>query len=416
MNSPLTAGIIAFLKNKRVVEKIAKGIAASFLGVLMMACSGCGGGGDERPATMPPPQQTPTTMPIDLSQFHTCAAVSCQTETVAALNLNTPVWSSPIVKDEPVMPDAAPSQLWRAPIEILAVRNRQTGETYSPGDDYTTDAEGRLVIPAGSHIPLVPADFVNTVAPGTPAIFQPVTKDGKPLRIASDYQLHQIAVTYQAGVTLPDPIQLGSIPVSAAKIAGNQPIAVTFYWDSITAGSDSSKTIGLAPNQPGWVDLLASTMGDQYRWRNPSVPGWGSGQLAENIDTKVNTTASDLVVLAQGMNDAVAAISADTFESNIRAEIARIRMKAPATEILLVSSWLANVQWKPVDMALLEGYRSALIRISSDTAGVAMADMTAMSTAVLRAKEYEDVTSNGVNHPNDWMYMVYAQVVREAIR
>jgi predicted GH43/DUF377 family glycosyl hydrolase/lysophospholipase L1-like esterase len=40
-----TSGIIAFFKNTKAKENMARGIIASFLGMLVVACSGCGGGG-----------------------------------------------------------------------------------------------------------------------------------------------------------------------------------------------------------------------------------------------------------------------------------------------------------------------------------------------------------------------------------
>lgn len=39
------SGMIAAFKNKKAKEQMARGVIASFLGVFVMACSGCGGGG-----------------------------------------------------------------------------------------------------------------------------------------------------------------------------------------------------------------------------------------------------------------------------------------------------------------------------------------------------------------------------------
>jgi hypothetical protein len=127
----------------------------------------------------------------------------------------------------------------------------------------------------------------------------------------------------------------------------------------------------------------------------------------------VNTSASDLVVLAFGQNGG----GSDTeYEANTRAMITAIRAKAPATEILLVAPWLGNGEWVLKDTSLWPGYRSALWRIAHDTAGVAVADMTTLSTSVLIRKTYYDITSNGANHPGDFMHVAYAQVVKAAIR
>ena len=319
-----------------------------------------------------------------------------------------------------MLPRGNPVNLWRVPYEILTVRNRQTGQIYAYGTDWSTNTSGQLTFPAGSAVPMVAADFPYHANPAADPIWQPFTKSCGPLFISSTYQEHQIAVTYRPSVQGPLLPQLGTIPVAAAKIAGRNPISVTFYGDSITTGADSTDVMGIAPHQPGWVDLLAAMLsngGDgAYHWRNVSEAGWTSGTAADNVDGHVNTTASDLVVLAFGMNDAAGAVPAATFESNLRAMISNIRSHAPATEFLLVAPWLGNDEWRPMDNQRLLGYRTAMIHIGGDTAGVAVADMTTMASSVLATKNYYDVTSNGVNHPVDFMHVAYAQVVARAIR
>ncbi|QMV32426.1 hypothetical protein 8G_00032 [Ralstonia phage Hyacinthe] len=65
MNATSEAGIIAILKNKAARENMAKGIAASFLGMLVMVCSGCGGGGDGTTSTA----STEPAQPVVLQAF-----------------------------------------------------------------------------------------------------------------------------------------------------------------------------------------------------------------------------------------------------------------------------------------------------------------------------------------------------------
>lgn len=318
------------------------------------------------------------------------------------------------------MPTGQPVNLWRVPYEILQVRNRATGQVYAYGTDWSTNTSGQLTFPAGSAIPQVATDYPYHANPDASPMWQPFTKACGPLFISPTYQDHQIAVTYRPSVQGPLLPQLGTIPVTAAKVVGRNPVYVTFYGDSITTGADSTAVMGIAPHQPGWVDLLAALLSNNgdgtYRWRNVSEAGWSSEVAMQNVDGRVNGSASDLVVLAFGMNDAAGTVPSADFEANLRAMISNIRSHAPATEFLLVAPWLGNDEWRLMDNQRLLGYRSAMIHIGGDTAGVAVADMTTMASSVLAMKSYYDVTSNGVNHPADFMHVAYAQVAQRAFR
>jgi len=357
-------------------------------------------------------------MPVDLSQFQNCTTAACSTEMVAEFHLSQTVWGNDVVFDEPVLPNGKPAELWRKPSAIVVVRNRQTGEEYQAGRDYSL-TDGKLVIPGGSQIPVYP-NFQYAKLPGVPKIWQSVTKKNKPLRIESTYQLHQVAVTYVASAFGNQPVQFGSLPRTQGKIANGEILTTDFLGDSITEGSDSTKAKEQNPNQPGWVDLTAAMLsngGDgKFYWRNLGVGGWSTNEGLPNLKKKLDGTYSDLMVIGFGMNDTAAQIPLEKFEENTREMIREVRRKSPETEFLLVSTWLGNQEWKPMNTGRLFAYRRALLRIVNTTKGVAMADMTTMSKEILEKKSFYDVTANGVNHPADWMYVAYAQVVAEAIR
>ncbi|AEK63180.1 SGNH/GDSL hydrolase family protein [Collimonas fungivorans] len=357
-------------------------------------------------------------MPIDFTQFHACTTTACSTEMVAAFHLNQPIWDAGIVFDEPVLPTGGPANLWRKPTAIVMVSNRHTGDVYVQGQDYDL-SDGVLRILPNSRIPMA-LKFPNVPNPGAPAIWQPFTKSGAPLRIASDYQQHQIAVTYTAGALGGLVPLIGSVPISARKISERSALAATIYGDSISKGDNATATINEAPHQPGWADLMGAMLSNEgdgeYYWRNVSVGGWDSWTGLVNVQEKVNTVASDLVIIGFGMNDASGGVTSKKFEENLRAMIAAIRKKSPETEFILVSSFLGNEDWKPSNNGLLRDYRVSMIRIVANTDGVALADMTALSESVLKSKSYYDITSNGVNHPGDFLHVGYAQVVSRAIR
>lgn len=373
---------------------------AALLLSLILTVSACGGGGDD----LAPPSPKPA---VNMSMF-----AQSDASLVAKYNLNDSQWSSPVVADEPIFSGDFPKTLWRAPNQVYSVRNRITGQIYEVNTDWTVNGAGQVILAAGTTIPVATTSFLSTIAAGTPAIWNPYKKNGSPLRIAADYQQNQLAVTYRAGVNIADPLVFGSVPIAASRISKGLPLAITFYGDSITAGADSTESLNIYPMQPGWPKLLASMIGAS--WRNQSIGGLGSAELKANIQT-VSSTPSDLVLLAQGMNDAVAGVSGAQYEENIRDQITAVRAIYPETEFVLVAPWMGNPDWAPININLIEDYRQALIRIAGNTAGVSVADVSGMSYSILATKKYEDVTSNGVNHPNDWMHIIYAQVVRKSI-
>jgi hypothetical protein len=54
-------------------------------------------------------------------------------------------------------------------------------------------------------------------------------------------------------------------------------------------------------------------------------------------------------------------------------------------------------------------YRDALKKLCGPD--IVLADMTSMWDALLKRKSFYDLTGNGVNHPNDFGHMVYAQTL-----
>lgn len=58
------SSIIAAFKSKKAKEQMARGIIVSFLGMFVMACSGCGGGGGGSGSSLPAQTQTATPAPV----------------------------------------------------------------------------------------------------------------------------------------------------------------------------------------------------------------------------------------------------------------------------------------------------------------------------------------------------------------
>lgn len=352
-----------------------------------------------------------------------CASSACAGDLVAQFHVDQWFWTSLKVWDESIMPTSGRASyvLWRPVANIESVRNRQTGQIYVPGTDYTLQGN-QLVIPAGSAIPLTDPAWINSADPTTPAMWQPTTKAGTPLRISNDYQSKQIAATYSTPLYQPAPPLVSSYPAKfLAKLAAGQKVAITIEGDSITAGLNSTKSMSMAPAQPGYVDLVIAYLSQHYPGqvyvRNHAVGGYTSGSVLSNASANLADVASDLVIVAVGMNDMAGSITGAQFQSNLQQIIAAARWCNSATEVLLVSSWPSNPDWTLTNNQAFVDYNAAMYQLAGSTQGVSVADVTSAvwNSEMLNTKSFYDVTGNGVNHPNDWMYTLYAQTVLKSI-
>jgi lysophospholipase L1-like esterase len=147
------------------------------------------------------------------------------------------------------------------------------------------------------------------------------------------------------------------------------------------------------------------------------VGGYTSGSVLSNASANLADVASDLVIVAVGMNDMAGSITGAQFQSNLQQIIAAARWCNSATEVLLVSSWPSNPDWTLTNNQAFVDYNAAMYQLAGSTQGVSVADVTSAvwNSEMLNTKSFYDVTGNGVNHPNDWMYTLYAQTVLKSI-
>ncbi len=327
-----------------------------------------------------------------------------------------------MVHDESVLPIAGKTNytMLRDVVRIISVRNRQTGQTYTPGTDYTA-TNGQFIIPAGSQIPMVPAAFIST--PPDNYKYIAYRADGTPIRIASDYQMHQIAVNYEGkayGGTMTSAVGASKL---MAKLAAGQKVAITYTGDSITYGSDTTYELNVYPQQRGYAYLVASHLASLYPtqvyMRDRAVGGTTSWDGAANATANLGDTPSDLVVIAFGMNDASQGVNTSEadFENNLRTMVAAARAANPDCEILIVLSWPSNPEAVPQQWAPFSWYYTAANNVQANTPGIIIANVTSPTWGyMLSRKSFYDITANGFNHPSDWMQQFYAQVVLAAIQ
>lgn len=317
------------------------------------------------------------------------------------------------------------SKLLFIPNEVLSVTSMSHEITYEEGRDYVVDRRtGTLYLPPTSRIPFKTTDqlfpLLTSKEPRIP------TKAGDPTRgvlwqEGPFYQSMQVLVTYTLTPgqwTGYVPQYAGSVlPNTTAKLAAGKQIKIFVVGDSISQGYNSSKWIDVPPFQPPYEELVAGGLETAFHaqrnivgsYRNYAISGWIAAQgLAQVNALQIGADQPDLVLIAFGANDVVSQTPAQ-YQTAIQGIISAIRAQSPNTEFILVSSMIANGDWSLIPVPKFAQLRDALAQLTGP--GIALADVTAVWQTLLQRKTFYDITGNGVNHPNDFSHMLYAQTI-----
>jgi lysophospholipase L1-like esterase len=303
------------------------------------------------------------------------------------------------------------------PDRVLRLTSATRDVLFEPGSDYELDAaSGLLTLPAGSRVAFKTlAELMEFAGFRLPF----------PLDDARSFHFPQVEIAYtHAPGQWQGPVPAVAeayLPRTLATLRARGALKLMVLGDSIGGGAGSSAGMKLAPNLPGFVDQVASGLerahGATVTLENLSRGGWSSDVGARlAIQEKLGTRRPDLVLVAFGMNDITYAhsghgevFSAGNYGLRIAAIIEAIRRDAGQAEFILVAPMFGNGESALFPPAQFAAYRDELQRLTGR--GVALADVTGILEAMLRTKSWYDTSFNGVNHPNDFMHRLYAQIV-----
>lgn len=334
--------------------------------------------------------------------------------------LLTPIWQGNTVYNESVMViengdgTIDPIELAYPIDSILFVRSSSLQTIYTEHVDYKVE-NGKLIILSNKRIPVME---YNEYYPLTSAAGQTFERSGGGhIRFSEGSYFHerQIVVTYRHGSTWKGTVpraQSDRIPFTTTKLKNKEALHIVYYGDSITVGANSSAFVHAAPHIPIWADIVTAALKSEYGYTditsvNTSVGGmtsdWGINNIQENVIDK----NPDLVFIGFGMNDR---ISLSKYKQNILDMIVAVRASNPDCEFILVGTMLPNAEAKGffVEHDKMVG---VLEEIAREGTGIAVADVTSVHSHLLNTKKYADMTGNNVNHPNDFLGRIYAQVV-----
>ncbi|MDD2361874.1 MAG: SGNH/GDSL hydrolase family protein [Oscillospiraceae bacterium] len=331
-----------------------------------------------------------------------------------------PIWEDSLVYNESVMVlaeengEVAPITLAYDAAYIVDVRSSSLTTVYKEGKDYRLKG-GKLHIPAGSDIPMMKQE---TYYPATASSNTMRRTEGGYLLFSEGGYFHQnqIAVTYvhldkwKGEVPATQKVRLKK---TVDKLNNKQPLHIVFYGDSIFTGCNASGTTQggkVLPFMPSWFDMLVEmlkhTFGyENITYSNPSVGGVKSDWGVQNAQSLVVSENPDLLFIGFGMNDAQLSVS--TYRQNIEDIMDTVQATNPSCEFILTAPMLPNKEAQGFYGNQVLFLRE-LQRLCGN--GVAIMDLTTPHQYLLTRKSYRDMTGNNVNHPNDFLSRLYAQV------
>lgn len=334
----------------------------------------------------------------------------------------TPVWDTDTVWEESFMfmreeNGVAEAPFLYTPTEILKVTSSDGATVYEEGVDWVL-ADGKLRLTEDSRIHAYTYD--ELYPKDKPAVGGSFPMNDRFLLFGEDrfFLKKQIAVTYicaRGGWDGPLP-QLADkeLPRTFELLRGGKSMNLILYGDSITRGANNTEEQNVYPFQPCYGRMLHHALcehyGEQITYVNTAVGGKDSNRAVAEVEERVNAHNPDLVVLAFGMNDG--AKEPEAFEANIRTIIERVRAKHPACEFILVATSLPNAMLtdpKAPFWGNQRFFKERLDAIAADTAGTVVANIRDVHKYLLTRKRFMDLTSNQVNHPNDFFYRIHAQ-------
>ena len=345
-----------------------------------------------------------------------------------------PLWEGDIVYEETAMLLAdrwggLPEIGLLCPVDrILSVRDYGRRREYCAGRDYALTETGDFSVPDGSALYDLACPYDRYYQERyIPGVNRPMLGGGAQLRTEAsggcggltDFQFR---IIYRPRTAFPGPIppaKGGLLPRTAGRLKRGEHFTVALLGDSISAGWSASGFAGLPPFQPPYFRLFTEALRQRcpVREHNLSVGGKTSVWGREAAQTAALAAAEpDLAIVAFGMNDGASErMTAEIFRGNVAEIVRAVRSRCPHTEWLLVSPMLPNGELGYEEgISVLQHqheYAAALAELEREFGGVAVADVTSVHRALLGRKAYRDMSANNINHPNDFLHRVYAQVL-----
>lgn len=206
-----------------------------------------------------------------------------------------------------------------------------------------------------------------------------------------------------------------SLPRTYRKIKDSKTLKIALMGDSISNAANSSYEMGFKSYRH-WLDDALAVIGKKFginaRYENFSRSGYGTEWALTVAEEKFKNSDADLTIIAFGMNDGAAGMSAEVFVKNVGELTEKIKKLNPQTEFIIISTPLPNGASAQTFKTQPFYYRKLK---ELEREGVAVIDMAAISRFLLERKAFIEISGNNLNHPNDFFYGFYSDVFVELV-
>lgn len=343
----------------------------------------------------------------------------------------SPIWAGNMMRYETVffVGDEDSAELLYTPTKVLAVYDYSLLKEYKEGVDYFVKGKKIYRLKDGNlpYMPeeeyFLPAYIEHQICVNETAIPKGMSAPRFFAYGEEDtFTKHQIAVTYEYDEkeNLPQPnSNKQGFSRFLEKCRKGEDVTLLFYGDSITTGCNASGTEDggrVPPYAVGFAEMVRDTIAKSFHVNvemiNTAVGGWLVENGLQAVDERVKPYAADIMVLGFGMNNGHT--PPEEFRKCTEEIILSYREKNPEGEVVLLSTTLPNVDSNWLHNHPL--FANELHILAEKYPFCEVADMTEWHKMLLKnGKRWRDMTGNNINHPNDFLIRVYAQVILKTI-
>ena len=345
--------------------------------------------------------------------------------------------------------------------DIISITSYDRKITYVEGVDYVL-TNGKIKILEGSSMPCITSE-VYYGPHNSDRLW--VWQNGQKVNVyyaeGEPMVEWQVRVTYKHSKSWNGFAQESMIDVYESfvnKLIKGEDVTVFFYGDSITRGSNSSFHLNIEPYTYSYPLLFTYALADLFDYTvthkyaraqgtfgsegatkpyeklsdyvagdrgtitfiNAARGSWKVEDGIDNFDLYVKRWVEDigcdLFVCAFGMNNSGSSL--DIFTDNTGTLIDKVLELAPDTSVMIVSTMTPNPD-APSWCGSQPKYEPYLVELAKqyqeEGVACAVAQVTSVSQAIIKKKDFHDHTGNNINHPNDFLCRLYAQTLLQTL-
>ena len=339
--------------------------------------------------------------------------------------------------------------------KIISVTSYDGKVTYTEGEDYALTPDGKLKITENSSIPCITSEVYYNHPDATLQVLHNGENKCVYWGEGDTMTRWQVCVSYEHDSVWDGFMQscdTKQFEKLIGKLKEGEDVTFIFYGDSITCGANSSWYVGIEPNLGSYPMLFTEAVADIFGYTvnyidvshldslikktpepyvagtngtityiNTAVGGWtakdGISNFGKFLEPYIKEYGCDLLVVAFAGNDACANHTPLMVANNYKRIINLAKDIYTDLHFMMVSSMintpLSTNGWSTPSMLEHEAEFLKAARKCNLIDGIpgSVVGMTSMSVSLLDYKDFVDYTGNNINHPNDFLQRVYAQLL-----